>query len=634
LLVLIPLLAFALWYTVLGSLWPADGWRRTFLRVCVLLGSYMILSTEVLSIFRAVTQLGLVVAWLLPCLIASAWVINRVKRGLPVIFPAGQLPKGWLDRGLLAAVAGIVGITGLVAWLAPPQTWDSLNYHMPRVAQWAQARAVRHFATGIETQNSMPPGAEMAVLNWYVLAGSDRLATFVEWFAMLGSVIAVSLAAKQLGAGAGGQVAAAMFAATLPMGIVQASSTMTDYVLAFWMTCVACESLQWYQSMGRWDSLVFVSLGAGLAILTKPTAYAYLAPFAVFVAINLLRRRPLRQIFLWALIAVLLVAVINMGHLVRNQILYANPIGPTLRIEKHSLQTINARVFLSNLLRNAGLHAGTPWTELNKWIFTQVLKVHVKLGLGLEDPATTSTGHFSIIPPNTAEDIAGNPLHAYLILIVSLLTLLVPRARNRLTLVYGLLVTSTFLLYCLLFKWQVFGSRLHLPFFILIAPAVGVGVARLLTPWGARLIAILMLVASWSWLMSVESRPLIPTDMSLVRSVLEEPRQELYFANANHLVEPFTNMVDMIEERECKTVALMLSGGEAEYPVWVLLGAPDPNLYLEWIVSDTPSMRYRNMDLQPCALICGSCPEDWETIRGLPLGLRDSGYRLYIKPKE
>jgi hypothetical protein len=600
----------------------------------VLWGTYMILSTEILSIFKAVTKLGLVIVWLLPCLIASSWMINRVKRGLQITFPRGQLPKGWVDRGLSMAVVGIVGVTGLIAWLAPPQTWDSLNYHMPRVAQWAQARAVRHFATGIETQNSMPPGAEMAILNLYVLTGGDRLANFVEWFAMLGSVIAVSLVAKQLGGGSVGQLAAAVFTATLPMGLIQASSTMTDYVLAFWMICVASESLQWYQSGGRRDSLVYVSLGAGLALLAKPTAYVYLLPFAVFVAFNLLRRGPLRQIFLWALIAVLLVTVINMGHLTRNQILYTNPIGPAARIEKHSLEAINARVFLSNLLRNAGLHAGTPWPKVNKWIFTQVLKVHVKLGLGLEDPATTSTGYFSIIPPNTGEDIAGNPLHAYLILIVSFLTLLVPRARNGPTLVYGLLVTSTFLLYCLMFKWQVFGSRLHLPFFVLFAPAVGIGLARLLTPQVARLVAILMLVASWSWLVSIDSRPLIPTDLSLVRSVLEETHQELYFANANHLVGPFTDMVNIIEESECKTVALMLSGGEAEYPLWVLLGAPDPELHLEWIVSDTPSKRYRNPDFQPCALICGSCPEDWESIRGLPLAFRDSGFRLFIKPQE
>jgi len=156
-----------------------------------------------------------------------------VKRGDPVQLPCWKLPSGWLDRTLLLGVVVIVLVTGLLAWLVPPQTWDSLNYHLSRVAQWAQERAVRHFATGIEVQNSMPPGAEMAILQFYVLVGGDRLASFVEWFAMVGCLMGVSLVAMQLGAGFIGQLVAVVFTATLPMGITQASSTVTDYVLAF-----------------------------------------------------------------------------------------------------------------------------------------------------------------------------------------------------------------------------------------------------------------------------------------------------------------------------------------------------------------------------------------------------------------
>lgn len=594
----------------------------------------MILVTEVLSIFRAVTPLGLASVWVLPCLAAVGWLIPRVKRGSPVRLPSWELPSGWLDRMLLLGVVVIVCVTGLIAWLTPPQTWDSLNYHLSRVAHWAQERAVRHFATGIEVQNSMPPGAEMAILQFYVLAGGDRLANFVEWFAMVGSLMGVSLVAMQLGAGPVGQLVAVVFAVTIPMGIVQASSTMTDYMVAFWMICVASESLHWYKVRERTDSLVFLSLGAGLALVTKPTAFAYLLPFAVLVAVMLFRRLSLSRSFLWVLITLLIVTALNGGHFVRNIITYHNPIGPEDRIALHSLGMINARGLLSNLLRNAGLHAGTPWPKLNKWIFTNVLKVHVKMGLGLRDPATTATGYFGIYPPNTGEDTVGNPVHAFLILIVFILTLVIPRARKRPALAYGILVAITFLVFCLMFKWQVFGSRYHLPFFVLFAPAVGLGLIRLLTPRGARLVAVVMLVTSWPWLVSIRSRPLIPNEQSFVRSVLVEPRQNLYFANGGHLVYPYTTMVNMIKEQGCKTVGLMLSGNGAEYPLWVLLGAPDPNLYLEWIVSGSPSEIYRHPDFQPCAVVCGSCPQDWEEIRGLPLEYRDSEFRLFIKMHE
>jgi hypothetical protein len=86
----------------------------------------------------------------------------------------------------------------------------------------------------------MSPGAEVAVLQVYVVGQSDRLVNFVSWFAMLASLVVVSHLAKRMGAGPTGQWFGVVFAAAIPMGIVQASSTMTDYVLASGC-CVAAE---------------------------------------------------------------------------------------------------------------------------------------------------------------------------------------------------------------------------------------------------------------------------------------------------------------------------------------------------------------------------------------------------------
>ncbi len=74
----------------------------------------------------------------------------------------------------------------------------------------------------------------------------------------------------------------------------------------------------------------------------------------------------------------------------------------------------------------------------------------------------------------------------------------------------------------------------------------------------------------------------------------------------------------------------MLSGSGAEYPLWVLLGSPDPDLEMEWIVSGTPSETYRQEDFQPCAVICEKCPEEWERFRDLPLSYQNGNFRLFI----
>ena len=45
---------------------------------------------------------------------------------------------------------------------------------------------------------------------------------------------------------------------------------------------------------------------------------------------------------------------------------------------------------------------------------------------------------------------------------------------GRSLLVYGLLVASTFLLFSFIYKWNAFGTRYDLAFFVLFAPAAGV----------------------------------------------------------------------------------------------------------------------------------------------------------------
>lgn len=283
-LALLPLLTLLSLFLFLGQVRPSWGWRLSFLRSAILSGAYGVLSLEALSVIDTVTQAALTIAWSLPLLglcLALGILWHRDRR---LQLPAFTFPEGWFDRVLVIGIVIVLLITAFVAWVTPPQTWDSLNYHMSKVAHWAQNNSVNPYASGVIAQNSLPPGAEFNILHLYVLLGGDRLSNFVEWFAMIGSLIAVSLAANKLGAGEREQILSVVFAVTLPMGIVQASSTMNDYVVAFWVVCAAVETLILMQDRLDLTNILMLSTAAGLAIFTKPTAYPYLFPFAVLAA--------------------------------------------------------------------------------------------------------------------------------------------------------------------------------------------------------------------------------------------------------------------------------------------------------------------------------------------------------------
>lgn len=629
----LPLLAFALVFVYLASTRPVWGWGRSFLRTAVFFGAYAVLGAELLSLPHAVTLAGLVGLWSAPIVLLGALMLRWRKGGGILRLPRIDPPRSIPEWSLVLIVIVALSATAIVAYAAPPNTWDSLTYHMARVAHWAQAGSLGHYATGIERQNLMAPGAEIGMLHAYVLAQGDRLANFPEWLAMVASVIGAAALASRLGASRAGQMLAAAFVATLPMGIAQATSTMTDYVVAIWVVCVAFETFCLIQlGPNERVDVVPLAMAAGLAILAKPTAFAFLAPFALVVAVVILRQHGVKVLLTSTAIATALIFVVNAGYLGRNQATYANPLGSAGKLETHANAVFNAKVVVSNLIRNASLHAATPWSAVNDVVFRGVIWIHLKMGQGLTDPSTTVHSDFLILKPKPDELRAGNPLHA-LLAVITLLVLAVWALRGRAPalmplLLLGLAATG-FVLLSSMFKFSVFGGRYHLPFFVLVAPAVGWLLGRDRSGWLPGGVGILLLLASPTYLFRLQQRPLLRDRDG--QSVLTSSRASLFFPQAQWLEERYSAVTNVLLDSTCSSVGIMLSGDAAEYPLWPLLGAPRSQVRLEWIVAGTPSARYADPSFRPCAVICDtSCPGDWTEVRGMPLSFEAGGLRLYM----
>ncbi len=623
-LVLFPILGLAFIFSALWATFQDWCSRKVFLRALMIWSGYTVLAVEGLSLMKEITPLGLSIAWVPPILF-SLWKIRDVRlSGQSRGFPTVRVPASWFDRLLVVCVILIVVITFITAWFATPNTWDSLTYHMSRVAHWAQNQSLGHFETGTERQNLMSPGAEIAILQFYVLLGGDRLANSVQWFAMLSSLIGVSYIAKKLGAVETGQIVTALFVSTLPMGIAQASSTMTDYVVSIWMVSLASEAVLYMKDDEDRFSAIFIGLSTGLAILSKPISFAYLVPFGILLGFQFLRRYRLKRLVLSALVVIFCALVLNLGYFTRNFQHYGNPVGSQKRVENHSNEMLNWQVFLSNLLRNASLHAGTHFEEVNDQLYLLLAKVHWKLGLGMSDPRTSIHPTFRIIQPSLDENLAGNLIQALMLVFIAPLMLL--RFRKKSTLLfYALTVFLTFAVLSLMFKFTIFGSRYHLPFFVLSAPIVGTVLSKKLPLQFSRTLSLIMVIGSWSWLTNLNARPLFP-DANRDWSILNRTRDTNYASYGQ-----YQPMIEMIQSRGCSSVGIMILGDRPEYTLWVMMGAPDENLEIEWITGQNdPSSAYRKPGFQPCAVICESCPEEWDSIRGLPVVFEDPPHRLFL----
>ncbi len=622
---LLPFLALA---CIAGGLYlrfPSWGWKKSILRGSIAWGVYLVLLTELLSLAHWLTWPTLVVMWAVPVVgfvafFSSAPTLRRRPPALSV-----RWPRSTFILACISVIAAVAFLTAVVAWVAPPTTYDSLTYHMSRVAHWAQDRSLEPFATGIFRQAYMSPGAELLVLQLYILARGDRLANFAEWAAMIICIVAAAKIAADLGSSERGQWIAGVFVATLPMGIAQASSTMTDYVTAWWVVCAAAEVSELLSSTARIDNFAYMALAAGLALLAKPTGAVFLAPFALLAFWKLVRSFRAEQALVIAGLATAAVVILNAGYLSRNLITFGRPFGPA--VQAFANEIFSWRVVLSNTLRNASLHAGTSWDWLNEQLYVGLAKVHVKLGLGLHDPRTSWHGFFAVRPFVPSENSVGNTWQAVAAIVAAGLTLF-GRRRSKAQLEYLALVSASFVLFSAVFKFDMLGSRYHMPFFVLLAPIVGVsfGTLRGWVQWSA---VGLFAASAYAPFVSLRQRPLLPQEDK--PSILFQTREQLLLRESG-LGSTYSEFVDEIGEAGCREVGLALRGNAPEYPIWDLMGAPRSDVVFDWIIARGDSTaKFRRAGFAPCAIICQGCARTREPFNDLPWVAERRGYQLYLR---
>lgn len=535
-------------------------WRQGFLDLALLVTGWVILSTEVLSLFEVLTPLAIALSWVLFSLGcgAYAWGTRRPRQH---ISPKQVAPFDLEERVLLGGVGLILLLLGIMAAIAPPNTWDAMTYHLPRIMHWLQQGSVAHYPTANLRQLYQTPGAEYAMLHLYALGGSDRWLNVVQWLSAIGCLVGVSLIAQHLGASRRGQIYSLVFVATLPMGILQATSPKNDYLCGFWLVCFIYFSLV---AMGR-DRLTLplllrLSTSLGFLFFTKSTGYLFAFPFIIGIFIRHWR------IFRTPKIAFLVLPfVINLGHYGRNLAAFGSVFFTGDDIATNQIFTPLA--ILSNLIKNIAIHLPISYETIIP-IQNFIISIHQKIGISANDPRLTWDNSSFNVVFSTSENTAGNPFHIYLLIIILLMLCIHLQkiwTQDKTLLLYGGAVGGGFLLFCGVLKWQLWHSRLHLPLFIAIAPVVGVVMDDYFKRRIALYLCFLLLASSSFWLLWSETKPIATHG-----NIFTIPRQEQYFMMLPYAT-GYQETAAYLQQTGCDRIGLWTGADAWEYPLWVLL---------------------------------------------------------------
>jgi hypothetical protein len=77
-------------------------------------------------------------------------------------------------------LAIILVVSCFMAFIYPPNNWDSMTYHLPRIEHWLQNKTLRHYFSSNQRQLISAPFAEMLILQGRSLSGNNWLMNLVQ----------------------------------------------------------------------------------------------------------------------------------------------------------------------------------------------------------------------------------------------------------------------------------------------------------------------------------------------------------------------------------------------------------------------------------------------------------------------
>jgi hypothetical protein len=592
--------------------------RHALLLTAVFCGYFIAISSEGLSLIKLLTRDGIAIVWILLSVCILAILRKRLlSRSVTPRFASTTKVERLFGFGLIL----IFAVIGLTALLSPPNTWDAMEYHMPRIVMWASNHSLALFPTPNYAQVIFAPWAETAMLHLYLLWGNDRLVNLVDFFSFVGLSVAASAIAGLLGGSRLAQLCAAVIAGTIPSGLLEASGAMNTAVGAFWVTVAAYFTLSWNKEQSR-SNLFGLSGALGLALLTKGSAYVF-APSILLASWWLGDYKSRIKLFQQIPFATMVVLLINVGQFYRLVLLTGSPLGfpfpdggPQLAWTTGHFSFAGG---IANVFRQLSLHLPTPYLfGLNDFVLKTVEFIVRLLGQDISDPAYIwPGGHFKINAPHFHEIYGGNPLH--LALVVVALGLLVSKKIATQIRVFTVGIVLAFITFSFLLRWQEWGGRHHLVIFVLMAPVIAIAMESVVSRKALLAVTAILLIAATPYSLLNSRRRLLP--VGDIKSVFELSRDELYFGDS-HFEDAAATIAAAAKVRatNCNNISIdsyvpipdreIVHSPPAFY-VYPLMALSSPQAgakHFQFISVQNQTKRFRpGSEGPPCVVVCLDC---------------------------
>ncbi len=298
-------------------------------------------------LFSLLMLTAIMVFWVLGGEHKSIFTTKKPFRGIAIIGDWFRMlsPREKIILFPLLFTTAILGVVNLIIILfSAPHNWDSMTYHLARMAYYLQAGNLDAFTANYWAQVVHPVNSTLLFLYTYLISGrNENLTQIVQYIFYWISIFSVYGISRKIGGHKFISMVAALVFALLTECLMQSTTTQNDIILTAYLASAIYFILSFKES-SQTKYIVLSGISMGLAMGVKASVILAF-PALIIISFNALVGCP-RNYKNLTKKAMILLMFLGMGisvfslpaGYIRNQVVFGHPIGPAKVRKMHSFE--------------------------------------------------------------------------------------------------------------------------------------------------------------------------------------------------------------------------------------------------------------------------------------------------------
>lgn len=586
--------------------------KKCILEKTVILFSLIVwILTEGLSIFHMLTSQNMRIIWGVLVMLTGVGVTYNLKRCKQLYsvrtlrFKINQtlLKDRWFELLLLIGCFSISVITFILALTIVPNNWDSMTYHLARVANWIENATVEYYPTNIPRQIYYSAFMEYFILHICLVLKNDLFVNLVQWCSYILSAITVYKIAIDLNIDRISALFSALLFMLCPLALAESMTTQIDLFACMWILIFAYFVLELGKSdmpLGNKENmtnLFFCACSIGFCYLTKSSVCFIIPPFLLWYLIICIKKKErIRSVFSAILFAGGVIALLMTPSAVRNFKSTGNIFAYQQIAGNLMMKTIDPKLLTLNLCKNVTMEmAEDNWPNP---IWNMTMNLADKFEIDIEEPQISAYSGFSegtSCKKSYHQDSAGAQILFSLMWVALGLILLKAfgifkktEKKDYCIKTYLWAVIGAVGIMLIFIRWQPWGNRLLLP----VLPFICIFTMWVLDEciqrdFMKKLLICVILLSAFPDAYNTLNMQIV----EYAKPAWEgQSRFSLYFRNRGSCLKGYEALIEKVMQTKDVDIGLLLSGDTYEYPLWV--GLKNKNTALHHIVFENSEITW------------------------------------------